>query len=232
MALALAQAGASVVLWARQRSRLKLVERTIRATGRPSFLQHVDVTDVRRIRHAVRQALHRFGRLDILVNNAGMWDGDPFVRLSPAAWSRVLATDLTSVFLVSQAVAPSMMRSRYGKIINISSTSAILAHPDGAAYGSAKAGVMHLTRIMAVELGPSGIRVNGIAPGLFRTEMTADVFADRRWIARRKRHIPLRRFGEPKDLAGLVVFLASRGSDHLTGQTLIIDGGASLTLGS
>ena len=84
---------------------------------------------------------------------------------------------------------------------------------------------------MAVELGPAGIRVNAIAPGTFRTDMTADVFADRAWITARKRHIPLRRFGQPADLSGLVVFLASHGSDHITGQTIVIDGGAVLTLG-
>jgi len=190
--------------------------------------QCVDVTNPRQVRQAVAQATRRFGRLDILVNNAGIWDGDPLTKLRLQAWSRVVTTDLTSVFLVSQAAAPAMIRRRYGKIINISSTSGILAHPDGAAYCAAKAGVMHLTRVMAVEWGPSGIRVNCIAPGTFRTDMTADVFADRRWVARRLQTIPLRRFGKPQDLAGLVVFLASPDSDHITGQTIVIDGGASL----
>ncbi len=228
MAKALALAGASVLLWAKHRQPLARVASELHALGRPVFAQCVDVTDRRAVRSAVTQAVRRAHGIDILVNNAGIWDGDPFMKLKPTTWARVIDTDLTSLFHVSQAVAPSMMRRRYGKIINISSTSGILVHPEGTAYGSAKAAVMHLTRIMAVELGPCGIRVNAIAPGTFRTDMTADVFADRAWIARRKQRIPLRRFGESEDLEGLVIFLASRGSDHITGQTIVIDGGASL----
>lgn len=228
MARALADAGASVILWAKHLERLTRVERAIRAAGRPALSQRVDVTDRRAVRRAVTAALRRVHHIDILVNNAGIWDGDPFVRLTPATWARVLETDLTSLVSVSQAVVPSMMRRRDGTVIHISSTSGVLVHPEGAAYGSAKAAVIHLTRIMAVELGPYGIRVNAIAPGTFRTDMTADVFADRAWIARRTRRIPLRRFGDPGDLDGLVVFLASSASGYLTGQTIILDGGASL----
>lgn len=227
-AKALARAGASVILWAKHRGRLTGVERAIRAAGGSAWAQRVDVTDRRAVRQAVAGALRRYSRIEILINNAGIWDGDPFVTLKPSTWSRVLETDLTSLVCVSQAVLPSMLRRRYGKVINISSTSGLLVHPDGAAYGAAKAAVIHLTRIMAVELGPHGVRVNGIAPGTFRTDMTADVFADRAWIAQRARRIPLRRFGEPDDLAGLAVFLASAASDYVTGQTIVIDGGASL----
>lgn len=230
MAVALAQAGSSVILWARHLDRLRRVAHTIQALGRASLAQRVDVTETLAVRRAVSEALRRFHRIDILVNNAGVWGGGPFTTLTRGVWSTVLDADLTSVFVVSQAVAPAMVRRRYGKIINVSSVSGIRAFPEGAAYGAAKAGLMHLTRIMAVELGPSGIRVNGIAPGLFRTDMTSEVFADRAWIAKRRTRIPLRRFGNPADLAALVVFLASRGSDHITGQTIVIDAGASLTL--
>lgn len=231
MALALAQAGCSLILWARRTTALKQVARRLESWGHPVLIQQVDVTVPSQVRRAVALAVRRFGGLDILVNNAGVWDGDPLTTLRLEAWSRVVTTDLTSVFIVSQAVVPSMIRRRYGKIINISSTSGILAHAHGAAYCSAKAGVMHLTRVMAVEWGPYGIRVNSIAPGLFRTDMTADVFADRAWVARRTRQVPLRRFGEPEDLAGLAVFLASSASDHMTGQTIVIDGGSSLAIG-
>ena len=122
-----------------------------------------------------------------------------------------------------------MIRRRYGKIITIASTSGVMALPHSAAYGTVKAGLFHLTRILAVEWGPYGVRVVGIAPGVFRTRMTRDLFADARWRRRRQAEIPLRRFGEPEDLGGLAVFLASGASDHITGQTIIIDGGASLT---
>ena len=228
MALAMAEAGASIIGWARHPGRLQQVSRTLQAFGGPVLMQTVDVTDERAVRRAVSQALRRFRRIDILVNNAGIWDGDEFPKLKLSSWSRVLTTDLTSPFIVSQAVLPAMMRRRYGKIIHISSTSGVIAHPHGAAYGSAKAALMHLTRIMAVELGRYGVRVNAIAPGTFRTDMTADVFTDRAWVAKRTKRIPLGRFGQPSDLAGLAVFLASPGSDYITGQTIVIDGGASL----
>ena len=230
MALALGRAGCSVVLWARHQRRLSRTRDALRGAGRETLAQSVDITDPVAVRRAVGQILRRFHRIDCLVNNAGVWGGDPFASLSLATWSRVLTTDLTGAFIVSQAVVPSMTRRRYGKIINVASASGVIAHAHGAAYGSAKAALIHLTRIMALELGPVGIRVNGIAPGLFRTDMTADVFADRAWLARRRRRIPLRRFGEPNDLVGLAVFLASSGSDHITGQTIVIDGGASLAV--
>ncbi|MBI3331247.1 MAG: glucose 1-dehydrogenase [Candidatus Omnitrophica bacterium] len=230
MARALAEAGASLVLWARDARALERQTQALQTGGTRVLAQRVDVTDQPAVRRALRAAIRRFGRIDILVNNAGIWRGDAAVSLPRRDWDAVLATDLSSVFFVSQAVAPTMMRRRYGKIINVASTSGVLALPHGAAYGTVKAGLMHLTRILAVEWGPYGIRVTGIAPGVFRTDMTREVFADRAWYRRRTAEIPLGRFGEPDDLGGLVVFLASRASDHITGQTIIIDGGGSLTV--
>jgi NAD(P)-dependent dehydrogenase (short-subunit alcohol dehydrogenase family) len=230
MAIALAKAGADLALWARRGPGLVRTAAAIRALGRRAWTDAVDVADDAAVRAAATRLLRCCGRLDILVNNAGVWDGDPLLRLSVARWRRVIDTDLTAVFAVTQALAPAMLRRR-GRIINISSTSAILAHPEGAAYGAAKAGLVHLTRTMATELGPRGVRVNGIAPGVFRTDMTADMFADREWVRRRLQKMPLRRFGDPEDLAGLVVFLASDASRHVTGQTLVIDGGATLLVG-
>jgi NAD(P)-dependent dehydrogenase (short-subunit alcohol dehydrogenase family) len=229
MSQALAEAGADLVLWARDARALKRQAQRLSAGSQRVLVQAVDVTDRSRVRRAVRRTLHHFGHIDVLINNAGIWRGDDALRLERRVWDEVIETDLTSVFVVSQTVVPSMMKRRYGKIINIASTSGVLALPHGAAYGTAKAGLMHLTRILAVEWGPSGVRVNGIAPGLFRTDMTRDLFADRAWCHRRQAEIPLRRFGEPEELAGLAVFLASSASDHITGQTIIIDGGASLT---
>ena len=232
MAQALAAAGADLVLWGRHRERLLRHAARLKrlAPAARVLAQPVDVTRPFQVRRALGAAVRRLKRLDVLINNAGIWDGDDARRLTRRQWGAVLETDLTSAFFVSQAVAPIMIRRRYGKIINIASTSGVLALPHGAAYGSAKAGLLHLTRILAVEWGPHGIRVVGIAPGLFRTDMTRDLFADRPWVRRRAAEIPLRRFGEPEDLGGLAVFLASGASDHITGQTIIIDGGASLTV--
>jgi len=228
MAEALAQAGAELVLWARNQRKLDAQVKRLAPSGTRVLAQRVDVNDQPAVRRAVTQALRRLGRLDVVINNAGIWAGDEARTLSRRDWDAVLSTDLTAAFFVSQAVAPAMIRRRYGKIINISSVSGVKAFPHGAAYGSAKAALLHLTRILAVEWGPYGIRVTGIAPGLFRTDMTRDVYADRAWISKRRAQIPLRRLGEPEDLAGLAVFLASSASDHITGQTIIIDGGASL----
>ena len=224
MARALAQAGASLVLWARDERRLRRTAGSLQPFGVPISTRVVDVTNASAIRRAVRA----LPRVEILINNAGIWEGDPALKLKPSAWSRVFETDLTSVLLVSQAIVPSMVRAGYGKVINIASTSAFRAYPEGAAYCSAKAGLVQLTRVLAVEWGPLGVRVNAIAPGTFRTDMTADVFRDRAWVAKRARRIPLGRFGEPDDLAGLAVFLSSSDSDYITGHTFIIDGGASL----
>ena len=230
ISLALAQAGADVILWARDETRLRRQAETLRNVGRHVLVQTVDVTQERSVRRALQAAVRQFDRIDILFNNAGIWEGDEALKLTRRQWDAVIATDLTSVFFVSQSVAPVMIRQRYGKIINVASTAGLLAIPHGAAYGTIKAGLMHLTRILAVEWGPYGLRVTGIAPGVFRTDMTRGMFLDRAWSRVRQAKIPLRRFGEPEDLGGLAVFLASSASDHITGQTVIIDGGASLTV--
>ena len=229
MASALANAGADLILWARDARRLKQQAERLRAQAQRVVVQPVDVTHHLLLRRAVHSALEELGHIDILINNAGIWGGDEALTLGRRTWDAVIETDLTSAFFVSQAVAPSMIKRRYGKIINIASDAGVMAIPHGAAYGTAKAGLMHLTKILAVEWGPYGVRVVGIAPGVFRTDMTRDMYADHRWMKARQAEIPLRRFGEPNDLGGLAVFLASSASDHITGQTLIIDGGASLT---
>ena len=230
MAQALAEAGATVILWARDARALERQAARLAPSSHHHLVQPVDVTNRQAVHRAVRLALKDLGHIDVLINNAGIWGGAEALKLRRRVFEAVVDTDLAGVFFVSQAVAPAMIRQRYGKIINVASTSGVMALPHGAAYGAAKAGLFHLTRILAVEWGPHGVRVTGIAPGVFRTDMTRDMFADQRWSRARQAEIPLRRFGEPADLAGLAVFLASSASDHITGQTIIIDGGASLTV--
>ena len=208
----------------RQAAELK---KRVRSTS--AEILQIDVNTDASVRKAVSRILKKEKRIDVLINNAGIWGGDEALRLDRRTWDEVIETDLTGLFFVSQTVAATMVQQRYGKIINMASTAGVMALPHGAVYGTVKAGLMHLTKILAVEWGPFGIRVTGIAPGLFRTDMTRDLFADRRWSRRRQAEIPLRRFGEPEDLVGLAIFLASRASDHITGQTILIDGGASLT---
>ncbi len=228
MAHSLASAGASLILWGRDNHALSRQLNNLPKTCK-AIAQHVDVTRPAQVNSALKKALRCFGRIDVLINNAGIWGGDAALRLDRKTWNAVIETNLTALFFVSQAVAPVMLKRRYGKIINIASTSGLMALPESGVYGTVKAALFHLTRILAVEWSPRGIRVCGIAPGVFRTDMTRDIFADKPWAKKRQEEIPLRRFGEPKDIAGLAVFLSSAASDHITGQTIVIDGGASLT---
>jgi len=230
MALALAGAGCDVALNARLSSSLEEAAEKIRKMGRKTALLAGDISDEAQVDHVVEKTLQAFGRIDVLVNNAGVWEGSYLVRLKKEDWDKVLKVNLTGAYLVAKAVGKVMLKQRSGKIINISSISAFKPIQQSLAYAASKAGVMQMTRVIALELGPAGVQVNGIAPGFFDTDMTrryqdADAKeALEAYVAK----IPLRRTGKPEDLNGLVVFLASKASDHITGQTIVIDGGESL----
>ena len=228
MAVALAEAGADVAVLARHRSELGATARHIRSLGRRSLVLVADVSSPAQVRRAFARLARAWRRLNILINNAGVWDGGPLIALTPERWRRVLDVNVGGVFLCAQQAARLMIRQHGGAIINISSVSGIQAHEEGAAYCASKAAVLHATRVMALEWGRRGIRVNAIGPGLFQTRMTQDVINDRRWIRKFTRRVPLGRYGQPEDLAGAVVFLASDASRHLTGQTLFVDGGSSI----
>ena len=230
MALALAEAGCDLVLNARSADALKEVSGKVKAIGRKFELAPGDVSEEAQADKVLDQALKTFGRIDVLVNNAGIWEGSYLVRLKKADWENVLKVNMTGAFLMAKGAAKVMLKQRSGKIINLSSISGFKPIPQSLAYAASKAAVLQMTRVMAVELGPAGIQVNGIAPGFFDTDMTSryqqpdgkEVFE--KYVSR----IPLRKIGKPEDLGGLVVFLASRASDHMTGQTVVIDGGESL----
>jgi 3-oxoacyl-[acyl-carrier protein] reductase len=166
----------------------------------------------------------------VLVNNAGVWEGSYLVRLRKEDWDQVLKVNLTGAYLMAKAAGKVMLKQRSGKIINISSISGFKPAQQSLAYAATKAAIIQMTRVIALELGPAGIRVNAIAPGFFDTDMTRryqDADAKEAlevYVSK----IPLRRYGQPEDLKGLVVFLASAASDHITGQTIAIDGGESL----
>ena len=176
----------------------------------------------------VDSAHKALGRIDILVNNAGVWEGTFFFRLPKADWEKVLSVNLTGTFLMAKAVSKVMMKQRSGKIIQMSSTQGLRGGPEAFAYSAAKAGIIQMTQVMAIELGPFGIQVNAIAPGLFYTDMTKKYIADEAALKAFLARVPSRRYGKPEDLAGLVIFLAAKASDHITGQTIVIDGGQTL----
>ncbi|GAA4756919.1 SDR family oxidoreductase [Amnibacterium soli] len=184
-----------------------------------------DVTEEDAVEHGVARVLERVGAIDVLVNNAGVQSRAPFTEFPTAEWHRLVATNLTSAFLVSRAVARGMQQRGRGKIIHIGSVQFMLGRPGITPYAATKGGIAMLTRGMCADLGPSGIQVNAIAPGYFATDLTAPLVADpdfSDWVERRT---PAGRWGRVDELIGAAVFLSSRASDFVNGQVLTVDGG-------
>jgi NAD(P)-dependent dehydrogenase (short-subunit alcohol dehydrogenase family) len=184
----------------------------------------VNVAEQAQVEAMVRAIVGRYGRLDILVNNAGIGGNTPFLDITPEEWNRTIAINLTGAFLVAQACAREMAKRRSGKIVNIASLSGQRGGHGRAAYGSAKAGLELLTKVMAVELAEHGINVNAIAPGAIETEM-AKYAHDQATRAAYNYLIPMTRYGTPEEIADAAVFLCSDESRYVQGHTLNVDGG-------
>jgi glucose 1-dehydrogenase len=203
--------------------------RTITARGGDALGLHVDVTRRASVAQLLDATLTRFGRLDVLVNNAGIIDYAPVLELTEAAWDRVLAVNLKGAFLCAQAAAAAMAeRGAAGIVVNVTSISAELPEPDCLHYGVSKAGLAYLTRALALGLAPCGIRVVAVAPGTIRTPMNSDLLRDPAVVESRLATIPLRRFGEPVDIADAVAFLVSDAARYVTGSTLYVEVGMML----
>jgi len=225
MARALAGAGAAVVLNARDAEALKVAAEALSAEGHTVHTAAFDVTDHAAASEAVSRIETEIGAIGILFNNAGVNIRGPLADMGVADWSTVLATNLDSVFHVSQAVGQGMIARGRGKIVNTCSLMSRVARAGVAPYAASKGGAMMLTKAMAVEWAAHNIQVNGIAPGYIRTELTEPLVRDAafsQWVLSRT---PAGRWGEPADLAGAVVFLASPASDFVTGHILYVDGG-------
>ena len=224
-ALALAKAGADVAVCGRSEPDLLRVPESIRALGRNSEGFFMDVTSKKSVENAVSQILNHFGRIDILVNNAGVNRRIPVLELSEEDWDLVITTNLKGYFLVAQAVVPQMIERGYGKVINMSSILGTVGLPNQVAYASSKGGVDQMTKVMALEWAKKGVRVNAIGPTYFETELVAQLRNDPERFNFINDRTPMGRWGQPEELEGIVIFLASPASDFITGQTIYIDGG-------
>ena len=230
IARGLAEHGARVVLNGRNAAALATARDALRADGHDAHEAVFDVADRAAVRAGVADIEATHGAIDILVNNAGIQRRAPLAEFAHDDWDAVIATNLTAPFVLSQAVLPGMMARRSGKIIHIASLLSELGRATIVAYTASKGGVRQLTRAMAVELAPYDIQVNAIAPGYFATEMNRALLDDAEFDAWVKKRTPSGRWGEPREIAGIAVFLASRASDYVTGQILFIDGGMSIAL--
>lgn len=223
LAAALTAAGAHVALLSRDARRLQLTQQELseQGFGVASFV--VDVAEPASVELALDAVVKSLGRIDILVNNAGIEEACPSLDVTEELWDRIVGTNLRGAFFCAQAAARRM--SGGGSILNVCSLTSAVGVPGAAAYGASKSGLAGLTRTLATEWATRGIRVNGIAPGYFHTQLTEEFFADEEWRAGMLKKIPLRRFGDSSDLGGAAVFLCSAAASYITGQILYVDGG-------
>ena len=217
IATALAEAGARVAVNGRSPDSVAAVVETLPGAVAAPF----DVTS----EEAVAAGVERLGPVDVLVNNAGMTRRKPLEEWSLAEWEELFAVNVRSAFLVSRAVVPGMIERGRGKIVNVCSTSSELGRRTNAPYTATKGALRNLTRAMCADWGPHGIQVNGIGPGYFTTELTEPLWSDPEFDAWLRARVPAGRWGEPRELAGAAVFLASAASDYVNGQVIYVDGG-------
>jgi 3-oxoacyl-[acyl-carrier protein] reductase len=225
-ALVLSEAGAKVAVAARNEEKLAALVAEITAKGGEAFAVKMDVADAAQVKAGFKSILDKFGRLDILVNNAAITRDGLAVRMKADDWDEVLRTNLTGAHLCIQQALATMMRARTGRIINISSVVARMGNAGQANYVTAKAGLLGLTKAIAMEMASRNITVNAIAPGFIETPMT-DVLSEQ-IKEELKTRIPLGRMGNGREIAAAIVFLASDEASYITGQVLDINGGMYL----
>jgi 3-oxoacyl-[acyl-carrier protein] reductase len=226
-ALALAQAGAKVAVAARNEEKLVSLVGEIESAGGTALAVKMDVADAEQVKAGFKQVLDKFSRLDILVNNAAITRDGLSMRMKPDDWEAVLKTNLTGAHLCIQQALSTMMRARAGRIINISSVVAQSGNAGQANYVASKAGLIGLTKAVAIEIASRNVTVNAVAPGFIETPMT-DVLPDK-VKDELKTRIPLGRMGSPRDVAAAIVFLASDEAAYITGHVLNVNGGMHLT---
>jgi len=231
IAIALAEAGSDVAIADVNLEGAEKVAKEINAKGRDSFGIKVDVSQSSQVDEMVKKVIDKFGKLDIAVNNAGIGVGAPAEEMSDELWQKVMDVDLNGVFYCARAESREMIKKKKGNIINIASLvgSVINGGVVGlSAYSSAKAGVKMLTRALATDWAKYNIRVNSISPGVMNTAINAEVLTNKELYEKVRSYTPLRRMGEPYELGGVAVFLASSASSFVTGADIFVDGGVSI----
>jgi NAD(P)-dependent dehydrogenase (short-subunit alcohol dehydrogenase family) len=216
--------GAAVAIFDINRETGETAAAELNADGGRAVFVACDVTNRLQVRQALKSAADALGRITILINNAGIGRRAPFLELSDEAWTEVIGVNLTGAFIVAQEACREMVRGGRGSVVNMASAAAQMAHSEQAVYAVSKAGLEALTRVMAFELAPAGIRVNAVAPGTIATRFLAGMLTSEA-RAERERRIPLARLGTPEEVADLVAFLASDESRYMTGSVVPIDGG-------
>lgn len=230
MARALADAGARVVLAARGRDALEQAAADIRSGGGDAHMLSFDLLDEAAVAAAVPQVLAQHGRLDILLNNAGLCLWSNFLESSLDDWNRTLAVNLTAAYVLAREAARPMIAQRWGRIINVGSYVSVIGRERLQAYAASKHGVLGLTKSIAGEVGRHGVTCNAIAPGFFVTDMSEPVRRDPQRMQVFTGAIAMQRWGQPDELAGPALFLASEASSYVNGHTLYVDGGVAQVL--
>ena len=227
MAVAFAAAGAHVALAARSKPHLEETAHQVERHGVRALVAPTDVTRYDEVEALMARTIETLGGLDVVVNNSGIARTVPLAEATPDDWRAILDVNLTGVFNGCRAAAPHLLAKRRGKVINLASVLGAVGLPGYTLYAATKGGVIALTRTLGVEWARHNVQVNAIAPGWFVTDMNEAAFADARINERLTRDIPMRRTGRLEEIGPLAVFLASAGSDFMTGQTIFLDGGHS-----
>jgi len=222
---ALAQAGADLVITSRDKSRLADFQEEIEDLGRKALPVQLDVLNQRDIENMVAAAIAEYGKIDILVNNAGLNIRQPATEFTWDNWDTVLETNLKGAYFVAQAVGKEMIKRQYGRIINIGSCTCVFGMEGIGPYCASRGGMLQVSRSLAAEWGRHGITVNVLAPGWFKTAQNKVLYDNKPWVEYITDRIPLGRPGQPNDLDGTAIFLASDASAYVTGQILLVDGG-------
>lgn len=222
---ALAKAGADLIITSRNINSVGALKKEIEEMGRKVVALELDVRNLESIENMVNEAYKHFDIIDILVNNAGCNVRKPAIEVTWDDWNLILETNLRGTFFVAREVAKRMIKEKHGRIINIGSVTSVFGYAGIAPYCASKGGTKQLTMSLADEWGVHGITVNCLAPGWFKTEQSKVMFENEEWVKYLYDRIPMKRSGQPHDLDGAIVFLASDESGYITGQTLLVDGG-------